>query len=69
MLDEKETKSQDKTICHTQATLLRVLSGSARFSIKDLSDYFRPFKIKTEIQASEAKDFKLFERSEFLKSA
>ncbi|HEX7415217.1 MAG TPA: hypothetical protein VF411_14325 [Bacteroidia bacterium] len=27
LLDEKETKSQDKTICCTQATLLRVLSG------------------------------------------
>jgi hypothetical protein len=26
-LDEKETKSQDKTICHAQAKLLRVLSG------------------------------------------
>ena len=27
LLDEKEPKSQDKTICNTQATLLRVLSG------------------------------------------
>jgi hypothetical protein len=26
-LNEKETKSQDKTICLTQASLLRVLSG------------------------------------------
>ncbi|HEX7413255.1 MAG TPA: hypothetical protein VF411_04345 [Bacteroidia bacterium] len=38
-------------------------------ALKDLANYFRPFKIKIEIQASEAKDFKLFERSEFLKSA
>ena len=43
LLDEKESKSQDKTICYTQATLLRVLSDNARFSIKDLS--ISPFEM------------------------